>query len=150
MIDCGCELLSRFQIPESDFVDKITFAGAVREGRVGSPIWRRWARPEIEMITWNMFEKDILRLKMFEKDILSQSPQSQFKVYQLPLHFDPNITLLVCGFNEWIRSPFIESRDSRLPSSSSIIFSPTRLVVSFPQRRQVILCSSWRTISWLR
>ena len=38
------------------------------------------------------------------------------KVHQFPLHFDPNITSLVWGFTEGIRSQFIEPPDSRLPS----------------------------------
>ena len=61
------------------------------------------------------------------------------KVHQFPLHFDPNITSLVWGFTEGIRSQFIEPPDSRLPSLKlqppSDIFQPflaqpTSLIVS--------------------
>ena len=65
--------------------------------------------------------------------------QLHIKVHEFPLHFDPNITSLVWGFSEGIRSQFIEPPDSRLPSLKlqppSDIFQPflaqpTSLIVS--------------------
>ena len=65
--------------------------------------------------------------------------QLHIKVHQFLLHFDPNITSLVWGFTEGIRSQFIEPPDSRLPSLKlqppSDIFQPflaqpTSLIVS--------------------